>query len=474
MSTTATDPVVGVAPDLGGTQLRTGSLSFLETVGQSVANIAPTATPALNITVVAGLAGVGSWMAYLIATVGMMFVAANIGVLAKRHPMAGSYFVYIGRTLGPFAGMIAGWSMIAAYLVTAVAVVFGAQIFVGNILEAVGLASLTPPDWAIKIVFMAVIAAGAYHDIRLSSRTGVVLEVISLTIIILITALVLMKHGGVVDPVQLDVKHLEFGGVMSALAFAVFSFVGFESAATLAKEARDPTKAIPRAVWVSAGVAGLFFVVIAYCMMLAVGDESKVIGDSSSPFAEITNRAGLAWAAAIVYFAALISMFACGLACINAVSRLMFSMGRYRYLHAAVGKVHEKHHTPYVAIIVSSVLTVIICMLLRKPAPVDAFGYTGTFATFGFLVVYLLICVVAPLDLKRSGGLRFHHVALGVIGVLLMGFVIFGSIYPVPPAPYNLIPYMFLGYLLVGALWYSILRGNAPTALAGMQHDLEI
>ena len=80
--------------------LRGDSLSFAETIGQSIANIAPTLTPAINVSVVVGLAGIGAWLSYLIATVGLIFVATNIGVLARRHQVAGSYFVYIGRVLG--------------------------------------------------------------------------------------------------------------------------------------------------------------------------------------------------------------------------------------------------------------------------------------------------------------------------------------------------------------------------------------
>jgi amino acid transporter len=70
--------------------------------------------------VVAATAGTGTWLAYLIATIGILFVAGNIGVLARSHPMAGSYFVDISRTLGPLVGMTAGWSMIAAYAATAI------------------------------------------------------------------------------------------------------------------------------------------------------------------------------------------------------------------------------------------------------------------------------------------------------------------------------------------------------------------
>lgn len=473
-ATTGSTASASLASGAAAPQLRGDSLSFLETIGQSVANIAPTGTPALTIAVVAATAGVGSWLAFLVATIGMMFVAGSIGTLAKRHPLAGSYFVYIGRTLGPLAGMIAGWSMIAAYTAAAMATVFAAKIFLDNILSILGLGTLIPPAWAFDLVFIGLVWGLAYRDIRISSRVGVTLEFLSLGIIAVITAIVVIRHGNIVDPAQLNVTSLDAGGVMSALAIAVFSFVGFESAATLAKELRNPTRIIPLAVTLSAGAAGLFFVVIAYAMVLGVDGQASVIGESSSPFSEITTRAGLAWTAGVVYFSALISMFACALACLNAVSRMMFSMGRYRFLHRSMGAVHERHQTPHLAISTAAMLTAIVCLLMMSLAAIDAFGYLATFSAFGFIVVYLLISIVAPIDLYRAGVMRVHHVAVGAIGVLLMGFVMFGSLFPVPNYPYNLLPYLFAGYLVAGALCYGILASRAPHALLAMQHDLEM
>ena len=121
------------------TRLRSGALNLMETVGQSLAAIAPTLTPALNISVVAGLAGLGCWLSYFIGTLGVVVVAACVGVLASRHPEAGSYFVYIGRSFGPFAGALAGWSMISAYMFTAVAVALSFAIFLDDFLAAFGI-----------------------------------------------------------------------------------------------------------------------------------------------------------------------------------------------------------------------------------------------------------------------------------------------------------------------------------------------
>jgi amino acid transporter len=132
-------PIDGQTDGLFVKRLRSDSLSFAETLDQSIANIAPTLTPALNISVVVAIAGAGAWLSYAIATIGSIFVAANISVLARRHSVAGSYFLYIGGALGPLAGMLAGWSMVAAYLFTAIAAAVSADIFLSALLHSLDL-----------------------------------------------------------------------------------------------------------------------------------------------------------------------------------------------------------------------------------------------------------------------------------------------------------------------------------------------
>jgi amino acid transporter len=455
------------------TRLRGESLSFAETLGQSIANIGPTLTPAINISVVVALAGIGAWLSYLIATLGMLFVAANIGVLARRHLLAGSYFVYIGRALGPLAGMLAGWSMSGPYLFTAIAVSISAHIFLSDMLLMLGLARLTPPYALFEIVFVILIWACAYRDISFSARIGLVLEAISLAIIILIAAVVIAKHGGVSDSAQLQLHNVSVGGVMSALTFAVFSFVGFESSATLAQEARNPMRAIPRAVTLSATVTGLFFVLIAYCMVLGVGDQVHLIGDSSSPFTEVTLRAGLGRIAAVVYFSAIISGFACGLASVNALARMLFSMGRYEFVHRSMGAVHQHYQTPHLAVTASCLFTMIIVLMCADTTQLNAFSCTATFGTFGFVLVYLLTCIVAPVELSRAGELSLGKLIVGALGSGLMIFVLIGTMVPMPSYPMSLLPYLFGAYLTLGILWYGIVSVRFPHALHGIELDLE-
>ncbi len=462
-----------IAPANPAGQLNHGALSLPETIGQSIANIAPTLTPALNISVVAGLAGIGSWMAYLFATIACVFVGASIAALAKRHPEAGSYFVYIGRNFGPMTGALAGWSMVLAYLTTAVAVVFGFPIFLGNFLAVFHITLSTPLLVVFAVAFLGLVTYAAFRDIQVSSRVGLVLETISIGIIIIITAIVVGKHGTIVDPKQLDISKLNLSGIGSALVFAIFSFVGFESAATLAKESANPHRNVPFAVIGSAAIAGTFFVIMSYFMVLGMNDNAGAIGGSSSPFADMTTAAGLPWAAGVVYFAAMISAFACALACINASSRMLYSMGRYQFLHGSMGLVHRVHKTPYIAVLASALITLVLVLALLPQGFLNAFGLTGTIATYGFVLVYFGVCVVAPVDLYRGGVLKAQHLVSGVLGALLMAFVIYKSVAPYPAYPYSWLPPAFVIFMVIGAIWFAILRARSPQILASIAQDME-
>jgi amino acid transporter len=323
------------------------------------------------------------------------------------------------------------------------------------------------------LVYVCTVTFAAYRDIKLSSRAGLVMEIISLSIIITITTLFVHVQGSVVDPVQLDLTSLKWGGIFSALPFVIFSFVGFESSATLSKESANPKRNIPRSVVGCAAFSGIFFTLMAYFMVLGMGDDSVTLGKSTAPFTDVAARAGLGWASTIVYGGAVISVFACTLASVNAASRLLFSMGRYQFLHRSMGVVHDAHRTPHRAILVCGFLLAAVSLLMLPAGYLDAFGYSGTLASFGFVAVYLALCIVAPLDLKKSREMRPRHVINGALGSVLMLFVIVGSVYPQPEYPYNVLPYLFFVYLAVGAAWFALLKWRSPQILATIQHDME-
>jgi amino acid transporter len=207
--------------------------------------------------------------------------------------------------------------------------------------------------------------------------------------------------------------------------------------------------------------------------VFGMSGDTATLGKSSAPFGDVAARAGLGGASAVVYFAAMISVFACSLASINAAARLLFSMGRYQFLHRSMGLVHDTHRTPHRAILLCGALLAAACVAMLPAGLLDAFGYAGTFASFGFVVVYLALCVVAPMDLRKSREMRPLHVVVGVLGAALMLFVVIGSVYPIPAYPYDTLPYFFFAYMAVGAAWFTVLKVRSPATLDSIQHDME-
>ena len=447
-------------------ELRKDSLSFLETLGQS-----PTLTPALAVAVVAGMAGTASWLVYVFATLALLVVGVNVGKLARRIPSAGSFFIYVSRSLGPVAGMLAGWAMLAAYLFTAMALTVATSIFLKTFLTALHV-GFKPNSILIYAVVSAAVLLLAVRDIRLSSRVGLTMEAISVAIILVVSVVALGRSGFQLDTKQLSLAGIAPGKTIQAIVFAIFSYVGFESAATLGREARNPTIVIPRAIKATALAAGLFFVLTTYVTQ-GFHDDATKLGASGAPLADILSGDS-SLLTALVYFGAVISSFACALASLNAFARMLFSLGRYNFVHEAVGRVHVTHHTPYIALALGAILNFVLVSAFVGQAELDTFGWYGTIASFGFIIVYFLCSVSVIVLLRKTGELRSIDIVYGALGAVLMTLALVGSLYPVPAYPYNLLPYGFLAYMVVGALWFLVLRARTPMVLLGLEKDLEL
>jgi amino acid transporter len=462
-----------------GSGLRANCLPFTDVLAQSIANIAPTVGPALTISLVFGIAGVGTWLTYLIATIGLVFVGSSINQFARRSASPGSLYAYITKGLGATTGVIAGWSLILAYLLTAMAVVCGFVNFVEVLLNPIGL-NIAP-------IFLMAICTGvawyfSYKDIQLSTALMLALEVGCIALILILGVIILFAKGVFIDPVQLTLQGAQPSGIMFGLVLGVLSFVGFESATTLGHEARNPLRTIPKAVMLSTIVSGLFFVLMSYIEVIGFADSPTPMNESSAPLNDLAQAAGVGFFGILISIGATVSMFACALACINAGSRILFTMGRHSIFHEYVGRAHGRNETPHVAVTLSAILIFLASASVNMfgVSILDGFAYFGTIATFGFLMVYILISIAAPCYLARRGELRLSHIVCSAIAIGLMLIPVLGSIgipgssaFPVPAAPYNVFPYFFLLYLVVGVGWFVILRLRSPGLIDQIEADIE-
>jgi amino acid transporter len=445
-----------------GYGLRTGSLSSLESLAQSIGNIAPTATPALVIPLVFGLGGNATWLIYLIATVGIFLVARNVNAFARHTASPGSLYAYTTTGLGPWVGLIAGWALLAAYAGTGAAVTGGFANYT-NVFFKDFLGLEVPP------VALIAIAVGfswllAYRDIQLSTRTTLALEFISVGLILFILIATLLTAPTVVDRAQLDLEGVSADQIRLGLVLALFSFVGFESAASLGSEAKNPLKTIPRAVIRSAVLVGLFFIFASYVLVLGFHGEAQSLDKSSAPLHVLADKSGFGVLKHLIDLGAAISFLACTLASINAGARILFLLGHHGVFHSALGNAHSVNRTPHVAISIVALATFIpaAVLALKGVAVFDIFGWIGSFASYGFILSYILVSLAAPIYLYRHHSLGVGAVLSSAAAIALLVIALAGNLYPVPDAPYNWLPYAFLGYLVIGALWFAIRRLVSP------------
>src|SRR5271155_5741785 len=108
-----------------GYGLRREALSPMETLAQSISTIAPTTTPAATIPLVCALAGNGTWLAYVLATIAILLVALCISRFARHSASPGSLYSYAALILPPWLGAIAAWSLLLAYVATGSSVIGG-------------------------------------------------------------------------------------------------------------------------------------------------------------------------------------------------------------------------------------------------------------------------------------------------------------------------------------------------------------
>lgn len=453
--------------------LRADCLSFPETLAQSVGNIAPAAMPSLNIGLVFASAGNGTWLTFLIATTGLALVSFNINHFARRLAHPGTLYGAIAKSLGPTAGIVSGWALIAAYLFTGMTVMSGFVIYANVVLREFGFEA---PSILLYAVCTFVVWFYAYTDIQLSTVLMLLLELTSIGLILLLAMIVLVGHGFTIDTPQLLLKDVSPESLRLGLVLAIFSYVGFESATTLGDEVKRPYKSVPRAVLWSAVLSGIFYIFVSYAEVLGFRGYGTPLDKTDVPLEILANLAGVELLGLAISVGVTFSFFTCTLASITAGARILYSLGRQHILHPSLGEAHPQNQTPHIAVLLSVLILFLIpaSLSLFGIAIIDIYGYLGTLATYGFLLVYVLISIAAPIELYRQQRLRQKDLAIAAPAVLFMMTPVVASFFPIPPFPYNLLPYLFLVYLAAGVWLSSRLKRRSPQVIKAMESDFEV
>lgn len=459
--------------------LKPDCLSFGEVLAQSFAVIAPTTIPASNIGLIVALSGNGTWLSFVIGLIGLTFVSININQFASRSASPGSLYSYIVKGLGPTAGVICGWSLVLAYLFTGMSVLCGFANFSSTLIGHLGI---HPSSITLLAVGAGIAWYAAYKDIQLSAMAMLWLEGISLALILVLGGIIWAHKGFALDLPQLTLEGVTPGSVATGLVLVMFGFSGFESATSLGDEAKNPLKTIPKAVTGSAILAGLFFILMTYIEVLGFRDTGVLITQSEEPLGFLSQQVGMGWLGELIAIGALFSFFACVLGCINPAARIFFLMARHGLFHSSLGSAHSSNRTPHIAVTLCTFLMFLVpaAMSLFHIKLFESMGYLGAICSYGFLTVYILISIAAPVYLRNIGQLRPIDLVVSVLAIGFMAIPVLGSVgipgstlFPVPEAPYDAFPYLFLLYLAATCGWFIMQRFRSPEIVTSMQRGID-
>ena len=170
-----------VQPPETSQNLKKDYLSYSEVIAQSISVIAPSTVPAAILGLIFVSAGNGTWLSFLLATIGLLFVCFNINQFARRSASPGSLYTYIVKGLGPIAGVLSGWGLLLGYMVTGMSTLCGFAIFGRMLLAPLGIHLDVLELFALCVI---VSYGVAWRDIKLSAKMMLIFEGVSIVFIL--------------------------------------------------------------------------------------------------------------------------------------------------------------------------------------------------------------------------------------------------------------------------------------------------
>jgi amino acid transporter len=425
--------------------LTPNSVGLSSLLMQSIAQIAP----ALGILSTLGfntkLAGAAAPSTYLLAFGVALIVAVTLGQLGKHLPSAGGFYTYVSTTVGPRSGFFVGW--IYSWFVAAVPGAVAAFV-AATVSELIQSHFAVRIPWQALAAFITLLAAlVAYRGIRISGAALMLLSLIEMGIVLALAVcgLIFPGPGGFSFTGLYPAATTSTSGFYLAVVFSIFAFTGWEGAAAIAEETREPKRQIPRAIVGSVIILGAFYVFCAWGLQVGWGTAglSSLADSNEIPAFAVAERLwGSGW---ILLLLALVnSGVAVCIACTVDSSRNWYAMARAGALPKNLTLIHAKHHTPSVGVIVQTTVASLVGLGLGSLiGPDQIFFVFGLVGTLVYAIVYCLgnLGVIRYfLTVRREEFRPILHLVFPLLSTFVLWWVAFESLYPLPSAPVSYAP----------------------------------
>jgi len=389
------------------------------------------------------LIGPSAPLVYLICAVAMGLIVLCFAEAGSRVSMTGGPYAYVELVFGPYIGFMSG---VLLWLLGATAMASVSSAYAGFIGTLVPFFAQPVPRAILLATTYAVLAGVNIRGVKEGTRLISVVTIAKLLPLLLLVA---------VGAVAVSPQHLAVQALPAASSFArtaivlIFAFTGVESALVPSGEMKDPSRTVPRALAIAMiGVTVLYLSV----QLVAQGvlGADALAAAKAAPLAAVAERLMGSPGRLLLLIGAAISTFGYMSGMTLAMPRALFAFGRDGFLPKPMAAVHPSFHTPWLAIIVNSV---IVCAL----AIVNTFEALAVIANLSALLLYA-ICAVAAWELRRRGvqnqGTTPFNLPLGPTVHILTCVVIVWLLTSITPAEWRAVG----GVLVAATILYFFRR----------------
>jgi len=321
----------------------------------------------------------------LIAAVGTMLLATTFTKMSEENPVTGSAVVNTLDAFGSLPAFMVGWSYWCGCWVANGAIILGGLNYLSYFFP-----TLAGSGFIKYGVTIAVIWFYTFLDIKGIKEAGImnlimtIIKILPLAVFVIIAA---MHFDSSYLSTVSSAKVSGMGTLPVAIAYCVWSFMGFEGACVNAGEVKDKS-IIKKATLIGTVLTAAIYILL---VLLASGNlDQKSLAASQSPFADIMRNltGGSYWAGAFIALLAFVSAFGCVGAWINSTSRIAYSLSEYHLFPGSMAKLHPKFKTPVNALIIDGILMTIIMLLAYFTKQGSLYNFFVLLATMSFLVFY--------------------------------------------------------------------------------------
>ncbi|TML06021.1 MAG: APC family permease [Actinobacteria bacterium] len=259
-------------------RLRTHSIGLPQVLFQSITHMAPAAAVAYSIYISVPFSKQALALSVLLALIACFCAATAIGQLAKLEPSAGGLYAYAARSLGPWAGFNVAWLFILFEPLVAPFLYLEFGWAMREVMSNEAGWHYTGQWWIWALLMTVIVFLLTYRDIRISTTAGVILGAFEILVFGGLAVWMIISNIGDLNLAPFNPNHAagHWNGVIRGMVFGILAFIGFEAAAPLGEEARNPRRTVPFAVVGSAVAIGLFYILCSYAWVFGAGFDNFV------------------------------------------------------------------------------------------------------------------------------------------------------------------------------------------------------